>query len=201
MDLVLATKNQGKVAEMKRLLGGLDVRITSLADHPEAPEAVEDGRTFLENARKKARLVAEATGILALADDSGLVVEALGGAPGVRSARYAGRQGDYEANNARLIDEMRDVPDGKRGAAFVCVMVLTEPGGREWHVEGRCEGEIGRELTGTNGFGFDPLFYVSSEGATMAELPMDRKNEISHRGQALRCIEQILVDLLRKSEK
>jgi len=192
MKLVLATRNEGKVRELRRMLEGLDVEVSSLADHPEVPEVVEDGETFLDNARKKARAVCEVTGRAALADDSGLVVEALGGEPGVRSARYAGRQGDHEANNRKLMREMEGVPDGERQAAFVCVMVLAIPGGEEYDVEGRCEGEIARELKGEGGFGFDPLFFVPSEGKTMAELPMERKNSISHRGQALRNICGIL---------
>jgi XTP/dITP diphosphohydrolase len=200
MELILATRNEGKVRELGAMLSGLDVYVTSLADHPEVPEIIEDGQTFLENARKKARAVVEITGRMALADDSGLVVEALGGAPGVNSARYAGRQGDYKANNEKLLVEMADVPDGERGAAFVCTMVLARPGGEEWDVEGRCEGEIIREYRGSGGFGYDPLFYVPEEGLTMAELPMGRKNEISHRGKALARIKEILVDILGEKE-
>jgi len=200
MELVLATRNEGKVVELRAMLRGLDVVVTSLADHPEVPEIVEDGGTFLENARKKARAVTEITGRMALADDSGLVVDALGGAPGVNSARYAGRQGDYGANNEKLLREMARVPDGERSAAFVCAMVLAVPGGEEWDVEGRCEGRIIREYRGSGGFGYDPLFFVPGEGLTMAELPMDRKNKISHRGRALAQIEKILVDILGQSE-
>ncbi len=198
MELILATRNEGKVRELGAMLQGLDVVVTSLADHPAVPEIIEDGLTFLENARKKARAVVEITGRMALADDSGLVVEALGGAPGVNSARYAGRQGDYGANNGKLLEEMADVPDGQRNAAFVCTMVLARPGGEESDVEGRCEGEIIREYRGNGGFGYDPLFYVPGEGLTMAELPMERKNEISHRGRALAQMKAILIDLLRE---
>jgi XTP/dITP diphosphohydrolase len=200
MRLVLATRNKDKVEELRHLLEGLDVELTSLADHPEVPEVVEDGATFLANARKKAHEVARATGEWALADDSGLVVEALGGEPGVQSARYAGKQGDYAANNEKLLEAMRDIPDGRRQAAFTCTMVLADPSGREWTATGRCEGVIIRKLTGKGGFGFDPLFYVEQEGQTMAELPMARKNEISHRGRALQKMKEILVDLLGKTE-
>jgi XTP/dITP diphosphohydrolase len=198
MELILATRNEGKVRELGAMLSGLDVVVTSLADHPEIPEIVEDGQTFLENARKKARAVTEITGCMALADDSGLVVEVLGGVPGVNSARYAGKQGDYRANNEKLLKEMAEVPDGERAAAFVCTMVLARPGGEEWDVEGRCEGRIIREYRGSGGFGYDPLFYLSEEGLTMAELPMGRKNEISHRGRALAQMKAILIDLLRE---
>jgi XTP/dITP diphosphohydrolase len=201
MELILATRNKGKVAELKAMLDSNGVEVTCLNDHPDIPEVKEDGKTFLENARKKAHAVAKATGCVTLADDSGLVVDALGGAPGVNSARYAGKQGDYAANNEKLLREMKDVPDGKRQAAFVCSMVLADPSGMDWYAEGRCEGIIGWEYRGTGGFGFDPLFYVPKEGATMAELPMDRKNAISHRGKALRKMKEILVEIIRKSEE
>lgn len=200
MHIVLATRNRGKIEELAQLLLGLGVELTSLADHPEIGEIEERGETFLENARQKARAVAAAVpGALVLADDSGLVVDALGGAPGVRSARYAGQQGDSAANNEKLLREMRHVPAGQRLAAFVCTMVLVAPDGREWDVEGRCEGEIGTKLRGSMGFGFDPLFIVPGEGRTMAELPMARKNEISHRGRALRQIREILVEISSKT--
>ena len=201
MKLVLATRNEGKVRELVHMLGGMGVELSSLADHPEIPEIVEDGESFLANARKKAHAVCEITGLPALADDSGLVVEALGGEPGVHSARYAGGRGDYRANNEKLLREMADLPDDRRRAEFVCVMVLAEAGGAEWDVEGRCAGEIIRKYRGAEGFGFDPLFYVPSEGKTMAELPMELKNEISHRGRALAKMKEILVDILWKTGK
>jgi len=196
MNLILATRNNGKVEELRALLKGLSVELTSLADHPDLPKTVEDGDTFLANARKKAHEVAKATGQWALADDSGLAVEALDGAPGVISARYAGKDGDHAANNSKLLEAMKDVPAGKRQAAFVCCMVLASPDGKEWHVEDRCEGEIVFELTGTGGFGYDPLFYVEQFGKTMAELEMDQKNSISHRGKALRQMKDVLLEIL-----
>lgn len=200
MQIVLATRNRGKVEELGVLLCGLDVDLSSLADHPGIGEIDEDGATFLDNARKKARTVAAAIpGAWALADDSGLVVDALGGAPGVHSARYAGRQGDYAANNQKLLLEMRSVPRGKRQAAFVCTMLLLAPDGREWVAEGRCEGEIGMELRGSMGFGFDPLFVVPGLGKTMAELPLEQKNRISHRGRALERIRKILIEISTKN--
>ncbi|MFH0799636.1 MAG: XTP/dITP diphosphatase [Pseudomonadota bacterium] len=197
MKIVLATQNRHKVEELTNLLDDMNFQISSIYDYPEIPDVVEDGATFLENARKKARVVCLATGSLTLADDSGLVVEALAGQPGVRSARYAGGQGDYAANNRKLLDEMKDVPDGRRGAAFVCNMVLASPDGREWDVEGRCEGIIGHAHMGSGGFGYDPLFFVPSEGRTMAELAMDRKNKISHRGRALAKMRKILIEILK----
>lgn len=197
MDIVIATKNRDKLSELKSLLEGLHIGIASLFEYPEIPDIVEDGASFEENARKKALAVAQATAGWALADDSGLAVDALGGEPGIYSARFAGRQGDYAANNAKLIEVMRDIPDGKRGAAFVCAIVLMAPDGREWTVEGRCAGTILRGPKGSYGFGYDPLFFIPEEDKTMAELPSDRKNEISHRGRALAKIREILVDIIR----
>lgn len=199
MRLVLATRNRGKMKELRELLSGLDWEISSLADHPEVGEFEEDGETFLENARRKARAAASALpGAWVLADDSGLAVLALGGAPGVRSARYAGRQGDSAANNEKLLREMEGVPAGQRQAAFVCAMVLRSPEGLEWDVEGRCDGSIATAPRGSGGFGFDPLFVVPAEKRTMAELSMARKNEISHRGRALRRLREILIEILRE---
>lgn len=198
MKLILATKNRHKVEELVAMLIGLGVDVSSLSDHPEIVDIVEDGSTFRENALKKARSVCKLTREWSLADDSGLVVEALNGAPGVYSARYSGRDKDYAANNAKLLAEMEGVPDGKRHAAFVCVMALVGPSGKERVVEGRCEGEITRELKGTKGFGYDPLFYIPRLGRTMAELSMDEKNRISHRGRALAQIKQVLLDILRR---
>lgn len=200
MELVIATKNRGKLVEITDLLKDLPVNVTSLADWPDIGEIEEDGETFLDNARKKARTVALKTKKWVLADDSGLVVAALKGEPGVKSARYAGGQGDHVANNKKLLDVMKEIPDGRRQAYFTCAMVLVVPDGREWDVEERCEGEIGRTLTGIGGFGFDPLFYVPEMGKTMAELPLDEKNRISHRGKALRHIKAILADLVKKGQ-
>ncbi len=201
IDMILATRNRGKVEELVHLVKGSPVAITSLADHPEVPQIVEDGATFLDNARKKAKAVVAATGSWALADDSGLAVEALGGAPGVMSARFAGVDGDHAANNAKLLEELQSVPEGKRQAAFVCCMVLAAPDGREWDVEERCAGEIAFDYAGTGGFGYDPLFFVPSHGKTMAELSMDEKNAISHRGKAFRRIRDVLLEILGEKKE
>lgn len=200
MDLVIATKNKGKLVEITNLLKGLGVKISSLLDYPKIGEIEENGDTFLENARIKARTVAIKTGRWSLADDSGLVVDALNGEPGVKSARYAGRQGDHVANNKKLLEAMKGVPDGKRVAYFTCTMVLVSPDGREWAVEEKCEGVITRELTGEGGFGFDPLFYIPDMGRTMAELPLEEKNKISHRGKALRHMCKVLEDIMKKGQ-
>ena len=197
MELVLATRNKGKLDELKALLSGMPVKISTLDDYPAMPEVVEDGLTFLENAQKKAREVTAYTGQISLADDSGLEVEALNGAPGVMSARFAGKNGDHKANNEKLLKALSGMGDNNRRAAFVCTMVLSAPDGREWDVFGRCEGFIGRELQGSGGFGYDPLFYIPEYRRTMAELSMDEKNAVSHRGKALRQIKDVLLEILK----
>ncbi|MFH1874943.1 MAG: XTP/dITP diphosphatase [Pseudomonadota bacterium] len=192
MDLIIATKNKGKLEEIKDLLQDLDINLTSLLDYPDLPEIIEDGQTFLENARIKASAISQATGKWALGDDSGLVVAALNGEPGINSARYAGSQADHAANNEKLLKEMKDVPKDKRQAYFICTMVLISPDGKQWDIEEKCHGEIAYDYRGTKGFGFDPLFYLPDYGQTMAELPMKEKNKISHRGKALRHMKEIL---------
>lgn len=199
MELVLATRNEDKIVELRAMLRGMGIKVTSLLDHPEIPEIDEDGTTFLENARKKARCVVEFTNKYALGDDSGLEVDALSGRPGVYSARYAGESHDYKANNDKLLREMRSVPDGMRQARFKCAMVLVSPEGKEWSVEGECMGQIGRDLRGVGGFGYDPLFYVTEKNRMMAELSMAEKNEISHRGRALSQMNDILVEICTKT--
>lgn len=188
-NLVLATKNPGKVREFRALFWDLPrLRVHALDEVGKLPDVVEDGKTFEENAIKKAREIAAATGMLALADDSGLEVDALGGKPGVYSARYAGRQGNDEANNDKLLADMSHVPDGERRARFRVVLVLADPNGplgTEVHVEhGVCEGEILRARRGSEGFGYDPLFRPEGHNESMAELAPDEKNAISHRAEA-----------------
>jgi XTP/dITP diphosphohydrolase len=196
--LLIATTNPGKAREMAAVLADLPgawrfLSLRELANAP--PEPVEDGRTFRENAEAKALYYARQTGLLSLADDSGLEVDALGGRPGVHSARYAGPQHSDEANNEKLRRELTGVPDEQRTARFRCVMALAQPDGRTWTTEGVIEGRIGHELRGTNGFGFDPLFVLPS-GQTQAEIAPEQKNEISHRGQATRKMKAILVELV-----
>lgn len=185
MTLLVATGNAGKLRELRRLLApeGIDVR--GLAEVPGARPVEEDGATFLENARKKARALAELTGLPTLADDSGLAVAALGGRPGVRSARYAGPGATDADNNRKLLEELRGVPPGQRQAAFVCTMVLAVPGQGDVEAEGRLEGRILEEGRGEGGFGYDPLFLVEGQGLTLAEMALDAKNRLSHRGRAL----------------
>lgn len=186
MRLVLATRNSGKVKELQELLAEAGVEVVSLAEYPGLPEVVEDGDTFQANAVKKARVVAEAVGELTLSDDSGLEVDYLDGAPGVISARFAGPQHDDAANNSKLLDLMDGVPWEKRTGRFRCVVAIAVPGGNTETVEGICEGFIATEPRGTEGFGYDPLFFVPAYKKTFAELNAAEKNLISHRGKALK---------------
>jgi XTP/dITP diphosphohydrolase len=183
--LLFATTNKGKLRELRELVGDA-VEVVSLADLPPVPEPVEDGATFEENAVKKARAYAEATGLPTLADDSGLCVDALGGRPGVHSARYA--PGDDRARYEKLLAELAGVPDDQRTAHFQCALALVKPGGGEARVEvGRCEGRIGHKPRGQHGFGYDPVFILSDKaGRTMAELTAKTKSEVSHRAAAFR---------------
>ena len=187
--LVVATTNPGKIAELTPLLGSLGYEPCGLDAFPEVEEAVEDGETFSENAEKKARHYARATGLPALADDSGLAVRALGGAPGVRSARFAGEDADDAANNALLLQRLDDQPD--RRARFVCALCLVENGDVIAAVEGRCEGLVLDAPRGDGGFGYDPLFVpdaVVADGRSFGEMARVEKQGLSHRGAAVRAL-------------
>ncbi|MCL4514017.1 MAG: XTP/dITP diphosphatase [Firmicutes bacterium] len=192
--LVLSSRNNYKLTELKGLLSDLEIQIASLKDFPEMPPVVEDGKTFKENAAKKALAAAQFTKLLALADDSGLEVDALHGQPGVLSARFSGEGATDEANNARLLELLRDVPEGKRAARFRCAIAIATPEGQIEYAEGSCEGAIAFAPRGTNGFGYDPLFMPDGFGGrTFAELQPGEKNAISHRGRALAATRQLLV--------
>ena len=193
MTIVLATRNPGKICEIEALLTGL--RFATAASFPGCPEPEESGHTFEENALIKARAVAGFTGKTALADDSGLEVDALGGAPGVHSARYASATASDRDNMHRLLEALADVADGDRTARFRCVMAVVAPDGRTWTSDGLCEGRILREPRGESGFGYDPLFVPAGYESTFAELDARTKNRISHRAMALRRIAEILGDL------
>jgi XTP/dITP diphosphohydrolase len=195
MKLLVATGNPGKLKEIRSLLDASPLEIIGLDQLTDPPEVIEDGSTFADNARKKAQAMAQFSGYLTLADDSGLVVAALAGAPGVHSARYAGKQGDDAANNGKLLAVMASVEDEKRQAAFHCVMALAWPDGRCETYAGQVSGLIMRAERGTGGFGYDPLFMVPEYGKTMAELPLEIKNRISHRGMALRKVIPVLIEL------
>ncbi|WP_309082119.1 RdgB/HAM1 family non-canonical purine NTP pyrophosphatase [Zhihengliuella sp.] len=191
--LVLATHNQGKVRELRELLRGqvpgldVDTQVVD-AGAVDAPDVAETGLTFAENSLLKARAVAEATGLLAIADDSGLAVEVLHGAPGIFSARWAGRHGDDQANLDLLLAQLQDIPDEHRGAAFVCAAALAAPHGDATVREGRLEGRLLREPRGAGGFGYDPVLLPVGETRSCAELSPAEKNAISHRGQAFRAL-------------
>ena len=184
--LVVATRNNGKMVEINALLTGLVDQISGAADCADFPETVEDGATFEENALKKAREASRFTGLPALADDSGLVVDGLNGSPGVFSARYAGEGAGDSANNARLIEECLNIPNEQRQAAFVCVLAFVTPEGDERLFSGRVTGRILSEARGDAGFGYDPLFLVDGTERSMAELTLAEKNSLSHRAQAFR---------------
>lgn len=190
--LVVATRNKGKIVEINDLLAGLVEQVSSAADFADFPETVEDGATFEENALKKAREAARFSGLPALADDSGLVVDVLNGDPGVFSARYAGAGAGDAANNARLMKECQGIPDEQRQAAFVCVMAFVTPEGGECVFDGRVTGRILSEPRGEGGFGYDPLFLVDGFGRSMAELTLAEKNRVSHRARAFKKFREYL---------
>jgi len=184
--IVLATRNQGKVRELQAMLAGLDIEVLGLDRFPGIGEIPETGDTFEENARIKARAVSLATGLTALADDSGLAVDALGGAPGVYSARYSGENATDAANNEKLLAAMKDVPDALRGCRFVSVVAALAPDGRELLFRGEWPGMLAHEPRGRNGFGYDPLFVDQETGLSAAEMSPEEKNTRSHRGRAMR---------------
>ncbi len=194
--IVLATTNRGKIAELRALLAETGITVKGLADFPDMGDIPETGATFAENARLKAAAVARATGLSAVADDSGLCVDALDGAPGVHSARYDGENATDAGNNAKLLDALRHVPPEKRAARFVCAMAATTPDGRWAEARGEWPGVIAPSPQGDGGFGYDPLFFDPSLGRTAAQLTPEEKNARSHRGQALAQLIPLLDTLL-----
>jgi XTP/dITP diphosphohydrolase len=192
LELIVATRNLGKVREIRKILRGSGFQIHALDDFPEAPAIEEDGKRFTENALKKARFYASYFKTLTLADDSGLEVDFLKGAPGVYSARFAGDKASTEENNRKLLGEMEEVVLSKRGARFQCVIAIVSPDGKEAVAEGSCKGKIGFKEVGKKGFGYDPLFILPRNGKTMAQLTLEEKNKISHRGKALRKLKRII---------
>jgi len=190
--LIIASNNKNKIKEIKEILAGRFEEILSMAEAGLDMDIEENGTTFADNAKIKAYAVMQQTGCAALADDSGLEVYALDGRPGVYSARYCGHHGDDDANNKKLLEDMRCVPDGQRGGRYVCAIALIMPDGTEYVAEGDCPGEILREERGNGGFGYDPLFYMLAFNATMAEISSELKNTISHRKIALTGLEKLL---------
>ena len=190
--MMIASKNPGKVKEFQHIFSPYGIEIRSLLDYPEVEDVVEDGETFEDNALIKAQAISEAFGVAVLADDSGLAVDALDGRPGVYSARYAGPQRSDHDNLEKVLAEMEDVPPGKRGARFVCALAICRPQASTLVVRGECEGEILRERRGNGGFGYDPIFYLPALHKTMAEIPQEEKNVLSHRAQAFAKLEALL---------
>ncbi len=194
-ELIVASRNKGKVGEIKELLAGLPFKVTSLLDYPHIPDVVEDGKTYKANALKKARAIALHTGKLAMADDSGLEVKALGNAPGIYSARFAGHGVSEGGKNNKLFAMLKGVPMSKRQARYRCVIAFVDGKGKELGVvEGTCSGYITTKNRGTNGFGFDPLFLIKRYNKTFGELPSSVKAKISHRARALKKFCKLIQD-------
>lgn len=190
--VIIATKSIGKAKEFEKLFLPLGMTVKTLLDYPELEDVEETGTTFEENAVLKAETIAKILGVMVIGDDSGLEVDALEGRPGVYSARYAGIEKNDEANIDKVLAELQDVPESERTARFCCALAMAEPGKETLTVFGTCEGHILRERRGTNGFGYDPVFYVDAEGKSMAELSSEEKNKISHRANAIKQLEKSL---------
>lgn len=198
-ELVLATRNRDKGAELEALLRDLGVRIRTLDEFPGAPEVEEDGATCEANAVKKAVTIARYTGLFSVADDTGLMVEALNGRPGVHAARYAGDRATYADNCRKLLGELAHVPRENRRARFVTVAAMASPDGRVETVEGILEGMIAEQPAGSGGFGYDPVFWLPKVGKTLAELGPEEKNRVSHRAKAFAKVKEFLKDELRRN--
>ena len=198
IEVVIATRNPGKFWEIKEILAPLSLKVLSLRDFPEIPEILEDGQTFEENAVKKAAAVSHQTGRVAIADDSGLAVDALQGRPGVFSSRYAGENATDADRYRKLLKEMSRFPERKRGASFICAVAVASPNGNVEVIKGECRGKIALAPKGSHGFGYDPVFFLPQLSKTMAELEPEVKNRISHRAQALEKLKSILPKFLQK---
>ena len=190
--IIFATGNPGKIREIREILADFGVEVVSMKDAGIQLEIAEDGKTFAENALIKARTVCDASGEITMSDDSGLVVDALDAEPGIYSARWLGETTSYDVKNAEILHRLEGVPEEQRSARFVCAVACVFPDGTELTSEGVFEGRIGYEAKGENGFGYDPIFYVPSEGRYSAELSPEEKNSMSHRGQALRKMKEQL---------
>ncbi|MBS8265118.1 XTP/dITP diphosphatase [Mesobacillus boroniphilus] len=191
-SVIIATKNKGKAKEFEKLFLPKGLVVKTLLDYAEIEDVEETGSTFEENAILKAETIANNLGVRVIADDSGLEIDALEGRPGVYSARYAGSEKNDENNIDKVLDELQGVPESERTARFCCALAMAEPGKETLTVFGTCEGRILNERRGTNGFGYDPIFYVETEGKAMAELASDEKNKISHRANAIRKLDDLL---------
>ncbi len=195
--IIFATGNEGKMREIRMILADLGLEILSMKEAGAVTDIVEDGATFAENAQIKAKAIWQCTGDIVLADDSGLVVDYLGGEPGVYSARYMGEDTSYEIKNQAIIDRLKGAREEERTARFVSAIAAVLPDGSVIHTEGTVEGIIAHVPAGTGGFGYDPIFYLPEYGKTSAEIPIEKKNEISHRGKALEAMKIKLTEFLQ----
>lgn len=198
--IIFATGNQNKLREIRMILEGTGLEIVSMKEAGITEDIEETGTTFEENALIKAKAVCDMTGLPALADDSGLVIDALNGEPGIHSARYMGHDTSYDIKNAGLIRSLEGVPDEKRSARFVCAIACALPDGRCFTEQAAMEGRIGYEIIGNNGFGYDPIFFLPEYGCTSAQLSPEEKNRISHRGKALRAMKARLLSILGEQQ-
>jgi XTP/dITP diphosphohydrolase len=204
IELLVATTNRAKFAEIQSFLRNLPVSLRSLQSLGQWPTVIEDGATFEENALKKARTLARYSGRLTLADDSGLEVDALHGAPGIYSSRYSGEESSDDKNNEKLLKELQDIPEPKRTARFVCALALCapdSPDGEEWLIRKSCEGRIALARKGKHGFGYDPIFFFPPFGKTFGEIDRETKATVSHRGKALKKLKEILPSLVDLNAK
>ncbi|MFK9091262.1 XTP/dITP diphosphatase [Bacillus salipaludis] len=200
-EVIIATKNPGKAREFEHIFASRGIEVRTLLDFPEIPEVEETGTTFEENAILKAEAVSRALNKMVIGDDSGLMVDALEGRPGIYSARYAGEPKNDQNNTDKVLSELQGVPEGERTARFYCALAVAVPGQETRTVSGTCEGRILEERRGTNGFGYDPVFYVPEKGVAMAELTADEKNSISHRANALKKLDVILDSILESADQ
>jgi XTP/dITP diphosphohydrolase len=199
-EVIIATKNPGKAKEFEHIFAARGIEVKTLLDFPEIPEVDETGMTFEENAILKAEAVAQALGKMVIGDDSGLIVDALEGRPGIFSARYAGEPKNDQNNTDKVLSELKGLPEEKRTGRFYCALAVAVPGQATMTVSGTCEGRILEERRGTNGFGYDPVFYVPEKGVAMAELSSEEKNNISHRANALKKLDVVLDSILERAE-
>lgn len=198
MNIIIATNNQGKVKEIKKFYKNLGINFLSLKDFPEIKSIKEQFKTYEENAFQKARTISELTGITALADDSGIEIDALDGKPGVFSARFGGTKISDKERNQKILSLMKNTPEGLRKARFVCIIAIIKPDGKHYIVKSICNGRITEEPRGKSGFGYDPIFLIPKYNKTFAEMDSDLKNKISHRGKALKKAGKILKKLSQK---
>jgi XTP/dITP diphosphohydrolase len=200
-EMVLGTRNHGKIAEFRSLFKGMHITLSSFYDFPDMPPVEEDGKTFRENAEKKAKAIAKATGRIAVSDDSGLEVDFLDAVPGVSSARFAGERATDRENARKVLKMLESVPWEKRGARFVCVVCAATPKGKTISAEGLCMGKISFEMRGSHGFGYDPIFVPDGYQVTMAEIDPELKNKISHRAEAMRKFRKVLKGFIESQRK